>query len=107
LEEGVASLWVGVFGHVANELDAHVETLAFDSTVVVLGCPHAAVNDKLEVCLVESKKRREAALVDLTEKLEELHAVLGVFGEVLVDHVERALEDGVKNRRYLFGHHAL
>jgi hypothetical protein len=96
-----------VLGHVADELDAHVEAFAFDSTVVVLGGPHAAVNDKLEVSLVESKKRGEAALVDLTEELEELHTVLGVLGEVLVDHVEGALEDGVENRRYLFGHHAL
>jgi hypothetical protein len=50
---------------------------------------------------------REAALVDLSEELEELHTVLGVFGEVLVDHVQSAFEDGVENRRYLFGHHAL
>ena len=107
LEEGVASLGVGVLCHVADKLDAHVQTLTLDSTVIVLRCPHAAVDDKLEVSLIKSKQCREAALVDLPEKLEEFHAVLGVLGEVLVDHVQGALEDSVEDRRYLFGHHAL
>ena len=107
LEEGVASLGVGVLCHVADKLDAHVQTLTLDSTVIVLRCPHAAVDDKLEVSLIKSKQCREATLVDLSEKLEEFHAVLGVLGEVLVDHVQGALEDSVEDRRYLFGHHAL
>jgi hypothetical protein len=59
------------------------------------------------LALVKLKKSRETTQVDLTEKLEEFDSVFGVFGKVLVDHVESAFKDGTENSRYVLGHQAL
>lgn len=46
-------------------------------------------------------------MVDGLEQVEKGNAVLGVLLEVLVDHVERALEHVLKNYGHLIGHHRL
>jgi hypothetical protein len=46
---------------------------------------------------------REAVQVDSTKKLEESDAMLREFGKVLVDHIQRRLEDGVQDGRNLRG----
>jgi len=59
------------------------------------------------LALIELEKGGETAQIDLAEKLEELDTMLGVFGEVLVDHVESALENGTENAGNILGHQAL
>ena len=93
--------------HVGHQLIAHGKTGALDLTVVVLAGPHARIDNELEGTSIESQESGEATQVDGPEKLEELDAVFWVLGEVLVDHVQSALEDSIENRGYLLGHHAL
>ena len=45
----------------------------------------------------------EAVVVDRPQQVEEVGAVLGEVLEVLRDHVERRLEDGLKDARHLRG----
>lgn len=47
-EENACSLYVS-FGHVVHQFQAHGETRVLDLSVVMLRCPHAGINDKLEL----------------------------------------------------------
>jgi hypothetical protein len=73
----------------------------------VLAGPHARIDNELEGTSIESQESGEATQVDGPEKLEELDAVFWVLGEVLVDHVQSALENTVHNVDDLVLHHAL
>jgi len=46
---------------------------------------------------------RETELIHSSKELEEPNSMLGVLGEILVDHVESALESCVEDRRDLVG----
>jgi hypothetical protein len=50
---------------------------------------------------------REAVEVDGPQKVEELDAMLGELGEILVDHVQSALKDVLHDHGYLVLHKAL
>jgi hypothetical protein len=45
--------------------------------------------------------------VDGPEEVEKLHAMFRELGEILVDHVQSALEDILHDHRYLILHKAL
>jgi hypothetical protein len=48
---------VGIsFGDIGNQLKTHIEASVFNLAVVVLTCPHARINDKLELSVVEFEK---------------------------------------------------
>jgi hypothetical protein len=51
-EENACSLYVS-FGHVVHQFQAHSETCVLDLSVVMLRCPHAGINDKLELGTIE------------------------------------------------------
>jgi hypothetical protein len=55
LKEGVRCCWVGLC-NIADQLETHVETSVFDFAVVVLACPHAGVDNKLELSIVKLQK---------------------------------------------------
>ena len=52
LEESIRRGGIGV-GDVNDELQAHVETSIFDFPIVMLTCPHAGVDDKFELSVIE------------------------------------------------------
>jgi hypothetical protein len=83
----------------------HIEPSVLDFAIIVLACPHARVNDKLELSAVEleqcyivmsmqklSKIPRgmltRAVEIYSFQQLEEFNSVLWVLGEVFVDHLE-------------------
>ena len=104
VEESVGRVDVSLLSDVVDELEAHVKARSLDIAVIVLAGPHARVNDELELTVVELQKRREAVEVDSAEEVEEFDTMLGVFGKVLVDHVQRALEDVLHDDWYLVLH---
>lgn len=55
LEEGVGSVGVRLFSNVGNQLQAHVKTSSFNISVVMLECPRARIDDKLELVVVKFK----------------------------------------------------
>lgn len=95
------------FGHVVHEFKAHGKTRVLHLAVVVLGGPHAGVDDELELSTIELEEGLEAVQVDGLEELEELDAMLGVFMEILVNHLQGAAEDAVHNGRNLILHQGL
>ena len=38
---------------IGNELETHIETSIFNFPIVVLACPHARIDDKLELSVIE------------------------------------------------------
>ena len=69
--------------------------------------PHAGIYNKFELSLVELQQCREAVKIDGLKKLEEFDAEIGVFMEVLVDHLESAFKDTFHNGGNLVIHHVL
>src|SRR5699024_6441584 len=95
-----------------------------DVSVVMLECPRAGIDDELELVVVElqqgynyiSNRARvsatevhtwEAVQVNGPQQVKELDSVFGVFGKVLVDHVEGALEHILHDGRDLVLHERL
>ena len=70
-----------------------------------MGGPRACVPARGEYLVGE--QRREAVVVDGAQQIEEVGAVFGEVLEVLGDHVERALEDGLEDPRHLRRHQRL
>ena len=52
LEESIRCSGVGL-RNVCDQLQTHVESSIFNFAVIVLACPHARVNYKLELSVVE------------------------------------------------------
>jgi hypothetical protein len=44
---------------------------------------------------------RETVQIDSAKKFEEADTMLRKFREILIDHVQCRLEDGIEDRRYL------
>jgi len=55
LEEGIRCCWVGLC-NIGDQLETHVKTSVFDFAVVVLACPHAGIDNKLELSIVKLEK---------------------------------------------------
>lgn len=53
VEEGAGRLHVRLLRNVVDQLEAHVQACGFDISVVVLARPHARIDDKLELAVVE------------------------------------------------------
>lgn len=105
-EEDARSLWV-CLGHIVHQLQTHRKTRVLDFTVVVLRGPHARVNNKLELSAIELQKRLETVQVNCLQQFEELHTMLGIFVEVLVNHLQSAVEDTVHDGGDLVLHQIL
>jgi hypothetical protein len=84
-------------GHVVHQLKAHRKAGILYLTVVVLRRPHARIDDKLELRAIQLEEGGETIQVDGLKELEELDSVLGVFMEVLVDHLQSTTENAVHN----------
>lgn len=94
-------------GHVIHQLQTHSETRVLDLSVVMFGCPHATVNDGLELDGVDLQQCLETVQVDRLQKLEELNTMLRIFVEVLVDHRHCAIENTFHDARNLVFHEVL
>lgn len=94
-------------GHIVHEFKAHGKTRVLHLAVVVLGGPHAGIDDELELSTIQLEEGWETIQVDCLEELEELDAVLGVFVEILVNHLQGAAEDAVHNGGNLILHQGL
>ena len=55
LEESIRCSGISI-RNVNNQLKAHVETSVFNLAVVMLACPHARIDDELELTVVELQK---------------------------------------------------
>lgn len=107
LEEHARGLQIRIFGHVVYQLNAHAQTGILYLSVVVLASPHARVNDKLELAAVQFEKRWETVEVDSFQKLEELHPVLWILGEIFIDHLKCAFKNIFHDCRHFIGHETL
>lgn len=105
-EEDARSLRISL-GHVVHELQAHGQAGVLNLAVVVLAGPHARIDHKLELAGIELQQGREAVQVDRLQQLEELNAMLRVFMEVLVDHVQGAFEDAFHDGGHFVFHQIL
>mmetsp|Transcript_7823 Transcript_7823/g.13470 ORF Transcript_7823/g.13470 Transcript_7823/m.13470 type:complete len:443 (-) Transcript_7823:1690-3018(-) len=83
--------------HLEQQVEAHLRHVALG----VSERPDDRVYDKLEILRREREQRAEAVVSDGSEEREELQAVLWVVLEVARDHLQRALEDGIKHARHL------
>ncbi len=63
----------------------------------MLDGPDDAVEDELELVRAKAEQRGEAVCVDGLKQCEEEGAVLGKLFQILVDHLQRALEHGVED----------
>lgn len=107
LEEHARGLRIRILGHVVYQLDAHAQTGILHLSIVMLASPHARVNDKLELAAIQFEKRWETVEVDSFQKLEELHSMLWILGEVFVDHLKCALKNILHDCRHFIGHETL
>ena len=73
----------------------------------MFGCPHATVNDGLELDRVDLQQCLETVQVDRLQKLEKLNTMLRIFVEVLVDHRHRTIENTFHDARNLDFHEVL
>lgn len=105
-EEDARRLRVSL-GHVVHQFQAHCETRVLHLAVIVLRCPHARVDHELELSGVKLQERLEAIQIDGLKKFEELHAMLRIFVEVLVDHLQSAAEHTVHDSGNLVFHQGL
>jgi hypothetical protein len=94
-------------GHVIHQLQAHGETGILHLAIIVFRCPHARVNDELELCRIEIQQCLEAIQVDGLEELEELNAMFGILVEILIDHFQGTAENTVHDGRDLILHQSL
>mmetsp|Transcript_27650 Transcript_27650/g.70460 ORF Transcript_27650/g.70460 Transcript_27650/m.70460 type:complete len:1163 (-) Transcript_27650:210-3698(-) len=92
--------------HVGQQLEEGVEARLGHVALRVLEGPLDRLDDQREVALVR-EQRGEAVVVDRAQEVEEVCAVLGEVFEVLRDHVEGALEDGLEDARHLRRHERL
>ena len=107
LEEHARGLRIRIFGHVVYQLNAHAQTGILNLSVVVLASPHARVNDKFELAAIQFEKRWETVEIDSFQKLEELHSVLWILGEVFIDHLKCAFKNILHDCRHFIGHETL
>lgn len=105
-EEDARGLYIRL-GHIVHQFKAHGKTRVLHLAVVVLGGPHAGINDKLELSTIKLEESLETVQIDGLQELEELNPMLGVLMEILVDHLQSAAEDAVHNRRNLILHQGL
>lgn len=122
LEKGIGCCGIGICD-IADELDTHVKTGIFDFAIIMLAGPHARVDDKLKLPVVEfeegckfvsqifvmltSLHTWETVEVDSTKKSKELNTMLWELREVLVDHLEGTLEHIFHDRGNLVLHERL
>ena len=95
LVEGLRRL-VLLAGHVLQQLEEDVEPGVGDVAHRVLERPDDRVEDELELRGGNVEEGGETVQVDRLQHEEEIGPVFGVLLKVLVDHVQRALEDGVE-----------
>jgi len=105
-EEDTRGVYVSL-GHVVHQLQAHGETGILHLAVIMLRCPHARINDKLELRGIEIQQRLEAIQVDGLEELEELNAMFGILVEILIDHFQGTAENTVHDSGDLILHQSL
>jgi hypothetical protein len=105
-EEDARCLRVSL-GHVVHQFQAHCETCVLDLSVVVFRCPHARVDDELELSGIKLQERLEAVQIDGLKKFEKLHAMFRILVEVLVDHLQSAAEHAVHDGGNLVFHQGL
>lgn len=122
LEKGIGCCGISICD-IADELNAHVETGIFDLAIIVLAGPHARVDDKLKLPVVEFEKSCkvvsqifvmqtslltwETVEVDSTKKSKELNTMLWELREIFVDHLKRTLEHILHDRGNLVLHERL
>lgn len=87
LTEKYARCLLVSLGHIIHQLQAHCETRVLHLAIIVLRCPHARVDHEFELSGIELQECLEAVQVYGLEKLEELHAVFGIFVKILVYHL--------------------
>mmetsp|Transcript_48234 Transcript_48234/g.92195 ORF Transcript_48234/g.92195 Transcript_48234/m.92195 type:complete len:339 (-) Transcript_48234:2254-3270(-) len=89
--------------HLKEKVQPHFRNVALR----VPECPHHRVDDQLEILRRETEHGAEAVVGDGAQQLKKLGAVLRVVLKVAGDHLQSALEDGVKDSRHLVGELAL
>ena len=55
LEESVRGPGIG-FRNIGDQLKTHIESSILDFAIVMLACPHAGIDDKLELSVIELEK---------------------------------------------------
>ena len=100
LEETIGDGEIRV-GNVVDHLETQVETCISDIPHGVLDCPDDAIHRELELGGRQLEQCGEAVQIDRSQEFEESNAMLGELGEVLVDHVERRLEDSIEDCRHI------
>lgn len=78
LEESTGSSGVR-FCDVGDQLQTHVETGMFDLSIIVLASPHARIDDKFELSVVEFEECGEAVKIDCSEEAEEFNTMFWEF----------------------------
>ena len=69
----------------------------------MLKSPHHRIEYQLELCWWYIKERLEAVCIDCLQQLIEAGSMLRIVLKVLIDHIQCALEDGIKYFWYLVG----
>lgn len=83
--------------HVLQQLEQDLEAGVGDVPHRVLERPDDAIQHQLELCGGDVEKGGKAVVVNRLEQQEEVCPVLGVLFEVLVDHLQGALEYRVED----------
>lgn len=87
----------------STNLKQYIQSHVGNITHGVLKGPDHRVKDQFELGRRYIQERLEAVRIHRLQQLIEAKPMLGEVLEVLVDHVQRALEDGVENFWYLIG----
>ena len=90
-----------VLADVLQNLVEDIETRVGHVAHCVLESPDNSVENQLKLGWWQAEERGEAVIVDRLQQQVEIGPVLREVFEVLVDHVERALENSVKDLRYI------
>ena len=88
---------------VGEQLKQRAQSRLGNVALRVLEGPLDRLDDQRKIGLL-LQQCREAVLVHRAQQVEEQRAVVGVVLEILGDHVERALEDGLEHARHLRRH---